>query len=57
MKKTTIHKKLALQQIQKKHKTNTMDKYLHKIIESNEDSGLKEKFNSLLKKAFKPVKS
>lgn len=56
MKKPTIHKKLSLQQIQKKHKTNTMDKELNKVIEGNTDDGLKEKFNSLLKKAFKPLK-
>ncbi len=57
MKKPTIHKKLSLKEIQKRHKTNTMDKELHKAIEGDEDNGLKEKFNNLLKKAFKPAKS
>lgn len=57
MKKPTIHKKLSLKEIQKRHKANTIDKELHKVIEGDEDSGLKEKFNSLLKKAFKPLKS
>lgn len=57
MKKPTIHKKLSLKEIQKIHKANTIDKELHRIIESDEDGGLKEKFNSLLRKAFKPVKS
>lgn len=56
MKKPTIHKKLSLKEIQKKHKPNTMDKELHKTIEGNEDNGLKERFNSLLKKAFRPLK-
>ncbi len=56
MKKPTTHKKLSLKEIQKRHQSNNMDKELHKVIENDEDNGLKEKFNSLLKKAFKPLK-
>lgn len=57
MKKPTIHKKLSLTEIQKRHKANTMDKELQKVIESDDNSGgLKEKFNSLLKKASKPLR-
>ncbi len=56
MKKPTIHKKLSLKEIQKKHKANTTDRELHKAIEGDTDNGLKEKFNSLLRKAFKPSK-
>lgn len=57
MKNPTQHKKLSLKEIQKRHKTNTMDKELHKVTEGDEDNGLKENFNSLLKRAFKPLKS
>jgi len=57
MKKPTIHKKLSVEEIFKRHKSNPMDKDLHKIIEENGDSMLGEKFNNLLKKAFKPLKS
>lgn len=56
MKKPTLHKKLSEKEIVKKHKKNVMDKDLHKVIESEEDNGTKEKFNNLLKKVFKPVK-
>lgn len=57
MKKPTIHKKLSLIEIQKRHKANKMDKELQKVIESDDDSGgLKEKFNSLLKNVSRPLK-
>ena len=55
-KKAKIHTKLSLKEIGKRHKSNVIDKELHKVIESDEDNGLIEKFNNLLKKAFKPAK-
>ena len=57
MKKSTIHKKLSIREILKRHKSNPMDKDLHKIIEEDGDSSLGEKSNSLLEKVSKPLKS
>lgn len=57
MKKPIIHKKLSEKEIHKRHKANTMDQELHKIIEGDEDNALKVKFNNLLEKAFKSLKS
>lgn len=51
MKKTTIHKKLSLKEILKRHKTNPQDKDLHKIIESEGNDNLKDEFNNLIRKS------
>lgn len=51
MKKPTIHKKLTLKEILKRHKANPQDKELHKIIESEGDDNLKEEFNRVIEKS------
>ncbi len=53
MKKPTIHKKLTLKEILKKHKANPQDKELHKIIENEGKDNLKEEFNTLIQKGTK----
>lgn len=55
--KTVVRKKLSIKEIEKRHKSNIMDKDLHKVIDSDQDDSLLEKFNNILKKAFKPAKS
>lgn len=59
MKKPTIHKKLSVKEILKRHKTNPKDKELHEIIETDEKerSDTEETFNRLLRKVAKPSKS
>lgn len=59
MKKTTIHKKLSVKEILKRHKTNPKDKELHKVIETDEkeENDTEEKFNSFLRRVAKPSKS
>ena len=56
MKKPKVHKKLSEKDILKKHQANPKDKELHRVIENEGIDDLKEKFNSLLKKASKPLK-
>lgn len=53
MKKPTIHKKLTLQEILKRHKANSQDKELHKIIESEGDNDFKKEFNRVIEKGTK----
>ncbi len=53
MKKPTIHKKLTLKEILRRHKINPQDKELHKIIESEGNSILQEEFNELVQKSTK----
>ncbi len=53
MKKPTIHKKLTLKEILRRHKTNPQDKELHKIIENEGDDNLKEELNKLIHKSTK----
>ncbi len=56
MKKPEIHKKLSEKEILKRHQANPKDKDLHKVIEGKGNDDLKEEFNTLLKKAAKPLK-
>lgn len=53
MKKSTIHKKLSLKEIIKRHKANLQDKELHKMIEDRGNDNLKEEFNKLIQKSTK----
>jgi len=53
MKKPTIHKKLSLKKILKRHRANPQDKELHEIIESEGDNSLREEFNKLIQKSTK----
>ena len=53
MKKPTIHKKLSLKEILKRHTLNPQDRELQKIIESEGSDNLEEKFNNLIKKGTK----
>lgn len=53
MKKPTIHKKLSLKEILKRHKSSPQDKDLHKIIESEEGDDLKENFNRVVQASTK----
>ncbi len=53
MKKPTQHKKLSLKEILKRHKSNPQDKELHRVIESEGNDDLQEKFNKVLQQSTK----
>ncbi len=53
MKQPTIHKKLTLKEILKRHKANPKDKELHKMIEDQGSDNLKEEFNKLIQQSTK----
>lgn len=53
MKKPTLHKKLSLKEILKRHKANPQDKELHKLIEKEGDNNLKKELNKLIEKSTK----
>lgn len=53
MKKLTIHKKLSVREILKRHKLNPQDKELHKIIEGEGNDDQKDTFNKLIQQGTK----
>ena len=55
-KKTTIHKKLTLRELQKRHEKYPQDKPLHNFLETGGRKDAEKDFNSVLGEAGKPSK-
>lgn len=54
--KITIHKKLTLKRLQKRHAKNPQDKSLHDFLEKGGRKDAEKDFNAVLEQSVKPSK-